>query len=447
MATTTTLSAMLPKFGRRVGAYIGSFSTTTTITTNTSIIATGLRDLGFTDDDVLNDSFLKITSGNNLNEVRLVSDYTGSSGTITVAGTNLTADSGTGTTFEIYRYDPDQLRDSINDAANQAYPALFKRIDDRTHTVAPGQARYARPSSIEPGYIRQVYIVPKIQAKSFSENVINDQNCDMEASSSALTNWTDSANITAAVEVDTTTPNNFMVYRGQYSAKLTCAATSTGTFTLSVTDPTNYESEELNFSIWVYSKYADVVSPMVQIDSDTAVTGTAHSGGGWERLTVSTTSSNVGSTIKVGLSFASNSAIYTVYADEAILTSGSSETPKGYESIVFDWTEEGDNLTFLTAPPSHYNLHIVGCGALETLTAGADTITLEPHRVNLLLDYAALTFFEGELDQTSADDQNAILRQITHYRNKTQNGRGEMVAPSLKKNLLPAGNISSYGVI
>ena len=447
MATTTTLSAMLPKFGRRVGAYIGSFSTTTAITTNTSIIATGLRDLGFTDDDVLNDSFLKITSGNNLNEVRLVSDYTGSSGTITVAGTNLTADGSTGTTFEIYRYDPDQLRDAINDAANQAYPALFKRIDDRTHTVAPGQARYARPSSIEPGYIRQVYIVPKIESKTFSENVINDQNCDMEASSSALTNWTDSANITAAVEVDTTTPNNFMVYRGQYSAKLTCAATSTGTFTLSVTDPTNYESEELNFSIWVYSKYADVVSPMVQIDSDTAVTGTAHSGGGWERLTLSTTSSNVGSTIKVGLSFASNSAIYTVYADEAILTSGSSETPKGYESIVFDWTEEGDNLTFLTAPPSHYNLHIVGCGALETLTAGADTITLEPHRVNLLLDYAALTFFEGELDQTSADDQNAILRQITHYRNKTQNGRGEMVAPSLKKNLLPAGNISSYGVI
>ena len=447
MATTTTLSAMLPKFGRRVGAYIGSFSTTTAITTNTSIIATGLRDLGFTDDDVLNDSFLKITSGNNLNEVRLVSDYTGSSGTITVAGTNLTADGSTGTTFEIYRYDPDQLRDAINDAANQAYPALFKRIDDRTHTVAPGQARYARPSSIEPGYIRQVYIVPKIESKTFSENVINDQNCDMEASSSALTNWTDSANITAAVEVDTTTPNNFMVYRGQYSAKLTCAATSTGTFTLSVTDPTNYESEELNFSIWVYSKYADLVLPMVQIDSDSVVTGTDHYGNGWQRLKVSTTSSNVGSTIKVGLSFASNGSIYTVYADEAILTSGPSEIPKGFESVIFDWTEEGDYLTFLTAPPSHYNLHVVGCGALETLTAGADTITLEPHRVNLLLDYAALTFFEGELDQTSAEDQNAILRQITHYRNKTQNGRGEMVAPSLKKNLLPAGNISSYGVV
>ena len=447
MATTTTLSAILPKCGRRVGAYIGSFTTTTAIAANTSVVSTQLTDLGFTDDDVLNDSFIKITSGNNLNEVRLVSDYTASSGTITVTGTALTSDSSTQATFEIYRYDPDQLRDAINDAANQAFPALFKRIDDRTHTVAPGQARYERPSSIEPGYIRQVYIVPKIESKTFAENIINDQNCDMEASSSALTNWTDSANITAAVEADTTSPNNFMVYRGQMSAKLTCAASSTGTFTLSVTDPTNYESEELNFSIWVYSKYADLVSPMVQIDSDSVVTGTAHSGNGWQRLTVSTTSSNVGSTIKVGLSFASNGSIYTVYADEAILTSGPSEIPKGFESVIFDWTEEGDYLTFLTAPPSHYNLHVVGCGALETLTAGADTITLEPHRVNLLLDYAALTFFEGELDQTSAEDQNAILRQITHYRNKTQNGRGEMVAPSLKKNLLPAGNISSYGVV
>jgi len=449
MATTTALSAILPQLGRRIGSYIGSFSTTTAIGGTgslTVVISTELRDIGFTDDDVLNDSFLKITSGNNLNEVRLISDYTGSSGTITLTGTDLTGDGSTGTTFEIYRYDPDQLRDSLNDAARQAFPALFKRVDDRAHTVAPGQARYARPSTIEPGYIRQVYLVPKIESKTYSENILKDQNCDFEESSSALTDWSDSANITDAVEADTTTPNNFMVYRGDQSAKLTCAATSTGTFTISVTDPTNYESEELNFSIWVYSKYASLVSPIIQIDSDTATSGTAHSGGGWERLTVSATASNIGSTIKAGLTFASNSAIYTVYADEAILTSGPSEVPIAYEAIVFDWSEEGDNLVFNTQQPSHYNLHIVGCGALETLTAGADTITLEPHRVNLLVDYAALTFFEGELDQTSAEDQNAILRQITHYRNKTQNGRGEMVAPTLKKNLLPAAGSTSYGI-
>ena len=52
MATTTTLSAILPKFGRRVGAYIGSFTTTTAIAANTSVVSTELTDLGFTDDDV-----------------------------------------------------------------------------------------------------------------------------------------------------------------------------------------------------------------------------------------------------------------------------------------------------------------------------------------------------------------------------------------------------------
>ena len=449
MATTTTLAAILPKLARRIGSYIGSFTTTTAIGATgslTVVISTELRDIGFTDDDIVNDSFLKITSGNNLNEVRLISDYTGSSGTMTVTGTDLTSDSGTQATFEIYRYDPDQLRDAINDAANQAFPALFKRVDDRTLTGAPKQARYARPTTIEPGYVRQVFYVPRVQAKTFSENILNDQNCDFEESSSALTDWTDTANITAAVEADTTSPNNFMVYRDQRSAKLTCAATSTGTFTISATNPTNYESEELNFSIWVYSRYASLVSPIIQIDSDTATSGTAHAGSGWERLTVSATATNVGSTIKAGLTFASNSVIYTVYADEAVLTAGPSEAPLGYEAIILDWYEEGDNLTFLSPPPHHHNIHVVGCGALETLTSGADTITLEPHRVNLLLDYAALTFFEGELDQSSADDQNAILRQITHYRNKTENGRGEMVAPSLKKNLLPAEGSGYVGV-
>ena len=40
-----------------------------------------------------------------------------------------------------------------------------------------------------------------------------------------------------------------------------------------------------------------------------------------------------------------------------------------------------------------------------------------------------------------------MLRQITHYRNKTQNGKGEMITPSLKKNLLPSGGVTSYGVL
>ena len=434
--TTTTVNTIIPEFADSIGAYVGAFSTTTAVGGTgslTTVISTGLRDIGFTDDDVLNDFFIRITSGNNDDVIRRISDYTGSSGAITITGTDLTGDGSTGTTFEIYRYDPNQLINALNSATRRAFPALYKVVHDRTLTTSYQQYRYTRPSSIMPRYIRQVYLIPKFDVKTYSENILNDLNCDFEESTSSVPDdWVDSANITDAIENDTTDPNNNMVYRGNSSAKLTCAATSTGTYTLSASSPTNYESEELNFSIWVYSKHASLVSAMIQIDSDTATTGTAHSGGGWERLTVSATASNVGSTIKVGLSFASNSAIYTVYADEAILTSGASESPLGSEVRVYDWREEGDYFRFLGTPNSLYQIHVVGAAQLETLdTTGTTTITLEPHQRDLLYSYGAERFFEGELDQTSYEDQTSILRTIQHYRNRRLEGVGEMILPPL----------------
>ena len=62
---TTTLDNLLPQFGRAIGAFIGSFTTTTAIAANTSVVSTQLTDSGFNNDDALNDTFIKITSQNN----------------------------------------------------------------------------------------------------------------------------------------------------------------------------------------------------------------------------------------------------------------------------------------------------------------------------------------------------------------------------------------------
>ena len=100
---TTTLDTMLPGFARYIGAYVGSFTTTTAIGATgslTVVISTELRDSGFTNDDALNDTFVRITSANNDETVRLVTDYTASSGTITVSGTDLTNDSSTQATLK-----------------------------------------------------------------------------------------------------------------------------------------------------------------------------------------------------------------------------------------------------------------------------------------------------------------------------------------------------------
>ena len=89
---TTSLNTMLPAFGRTIGAFIGSFTTTTAIAANTSVVSTELTDSGFNNDDSLNDTFIKITSANNDDTVRRVTDYTASSGTmLVIISTNMLA--------------------------------------------------------------------------------------------------------------------------------------------------------------------------------------------------------------------------------------------------------------------------------------------------------------------------------------------------------------------
>ena len=243
---TTTLNILLPQFGRAIGAFIGSFSTTTTVTTNNSVISTGLRDSGFTDDDSLNDTFIKITSGNNDDEVRRVSDYTGSSGTITITGTTLSADSGTGTTFELYRYDPDQLRDSLNDARLVVFPRLYREINDRTLTLADTQSKYARPSTIQPGFVRQVFEETRIDTNSYGNNLVQTLNCDFETWTNSTTpaDWVNSGFTTITQEEETTSPDNYMVFSGTSSAQFQVAASSVNTALLTVPDGTNYKGED-----------------------------------------------------------------------------------------------------------------------------------------------------------------------------------------------------------
>ena len=40
ISSTTSLATMLPEYARRIGAYVGSFTTTTAIAANTSVVCT-----------------------------------------------------------------------------------------------------------------------------------------------------------------------------------------------------------------------------------------------------------------------------------------------------------------------------------------------------------------------------------------------------------------------
>ena len=419
---TTTLDTMLPQYGRTIGAYIGSFTTTTNIGSGTSVISTGLTDTGFTNNDSLNDSFIRITSGNNDDVIRRISDYTGSSGTITVTGTNLSAESGS-VTFEVYRYDPNQLVDSLNDARVKAFPRLYREINDRTHTSSFYQNRFARPSTIRPHHVRQIFLEPRLDAKTFANNIVGTLNCDFE-NSTISTDWT-ASNITLAAEEETTAPDNFMVFEGTQSGKCTVSASSTATLLMTVPDGTNYVGEEINVGIWVYSRTASRVSAAIQLDSNSVSVGSTHSGSGWERLTHTLVADGVSSSIKVGVSATSGTA-FVFYADNMLATAGPSEIPQSLGIPVEVWREEGDNIRVVEGLSKDRNLLVRGHGILSSVSSGSDTMEIDGEQVHLLYNIAAQSFFQGDIDSFDSSEQTEALRRWAHFRNREAEGIGQM---------------------
>ena len=431
---TTTLDTMLPQFGRYIGAYLGSFTTTTAIGATgslTVVISTELKDFGFTSDDALNDTFIKITSANNDDTVRRVTDYTASSGTLTISGTDLTSDSSTQATFEIYRYDPDQLRDTLNDARLEVFPRLYKEINDRTLTLAGHQDKYARPTSIRQGFVRQIYEEPRIDAKSFANNIVSTLNCDFE-SSTIGDDWTASY-ITLAAEAETTSPDNWMVFSGTQSGKCTVTASQTATLLMTVPSGTNYVGEEINVGIWVYSRTASRVSAAIQLDSSSVSAGSTHSGGGWERLTHTLVADGVSSSIKVGVSVTSGTA-FVFYADEIIATSGQSELPQPIGSPIMGWREETDNIVIHGHKTSaDRQLRVRGMGLLSSVSSGSDTMELEYDQLRILYAHGAMLWFQQDIDQLDTADLNAAQIRYRHFRSLAEQGRGAMAPMPLFK--------------
>ena len=432
ISSTTSLATMLPEYARRIGSYVGSFTTTTAIAANTSVVCTTLADRGFDVDDLLNDFYIKITSQNNDGAIRRISDYTGSSGTITVSGSSLSSDSSTQATFEIYRYDPQRLTDTLQDAAQEIFPRVFVPVYNNTSTAKEFQYNFTRPTSIPRGYVRQVWIEKRLDAKTSTDNILSDQNCDMEESSSSITDWT-ASNITAAVEADTTDPDNAMVWGESQSAKLTVSASSVGQFYLSVTNPTNYEGEELNFAIWVYSKTASRVSAFLQTDSDTVVTGDSHTGNGWERITVTTVANNVSSSIKAGIQISSGDA-FTCYADEAIATSGREEMPRAGRIAVRNWREEDTQIRITEAIPEDHNLMIVGMGMLDFGNLSSSAQEINENNRRLLYYTAASILFQGEIDTVDSTEQQQALNRYNHFRRLVEQMTSAMIPMAMIRN-------------
>jgi hypothetical protein len=443
---TTTLNTMLPQFARTIGSYIGSFSTSTNIAANNSVVSTDIGSL-FPNADDLNDTFIRLLGTTNDDTKRLVTDYAVSSGigTLTVAGAALAAESGS-KTFQIYKYDPSQLIDALNDARIQAFPSLHQRIYHRQHTLSADQHNYARPSDIQPRSVRQIYAEPRLTAKTWGNNIIGDLNCDFE-NSTVSTDWTASS-LTLAAEAETTNPDNFAVFAGQQSGKCTVATGAAGTLLATVPTGTDYEGEEINHSQWVYwtgtpstTNSAEAqIKAAIQFDSGTVATGSvAHSGNGWERLEVNGADESIATSIKVGIYVQNASGSDMVcYTDEAITVAGPSESPQLTGGIVMQWREEGSEIVMPYSLGTNRNLLIVGHGLLSSVSSGTDTMEIDGLQLRYLYNTAASLFFQGDIDQfEDAAQQGIALKTWAHFNNRREEAMvGSMSLIPLRKSVI-----------
>jgi hypothetical protein len=424
---TSTMNTMLPVLARLMGVYRGTYATTTNIAGSSQVlISTNLGNDGYDQDDTLNGWWIRFLGANNLDKIRYIGDYTGSSSTITVKGANLASESGS-TNFELYEgIDPNRLLDALSDAVGPAHPLLYSTQINEVTTTAAGQSLYARPSTIPAGYVREISYIPRLSAKTFANNIARASNVDMEDGTIA-TDWTAESGITISIESSTDSPNNFAVLAGTQSMKLDVTAADK-TVRLSIADPTNYAGEELNFSIWVYSRTADIIKALIQTDSDTIAEGSFHTGNGWEKLTATTVAENVGTSIKIGLHCDNDSGSqFVAYADEAILTAGQSELPSPEPMPLLHWKEEGDNIRISEPMRSGHNFQIKGMGYLTALTStGTSTTEVDTGNQRLLAAFAAREKHMGDIETVDEADQTTASRATARWERIIESGEGAM---------------------
>ena len=130
MATTTTLSDLIDLLSQRIGDYKEE-TVTTAIAANTSVVCSTLANYTNRDDEY-NRYWLYITDKANAGTYRKVSDYTASTGTLTVLGANLTTDGTDKATFQLHKYDRNNKIRAINRATRDTFPTLFRYSRDVT---------------------------------------------------------------------------------------------------------------------------------------------------------------------------------------------------------------------------------------------------------------------------------------------------------------------------
>jgi hypothetical protein len=380
MPTTTWATAF-----RQINQQLGfvQFDTTTNLTTNTNVVSTELADR-FAADDYFIGRFVLIRGANNDEVTRRVTDYTASTGTLVVAGANLSAESGA-TTCELIRFHPDDMKNHFNQAIEEVFPELHA-VRETIRVTGQKQFTFTLPTTHR-GSPTGIFIGKRDAAESLPENLFTNGGFESWTNSTTAASWTLTGGSSAVTqEQETTGPANYAVLQDGSSAKLVAAASTATTLLQTVTPSVGVEGMEINTSIWVYCLTASRVSAQISGTNvtSTPVTGSTHGGTGWELLTVTATTNSAATTFNSGVDVTSGTVL-AMYVDEALCTLGQSEALDREWEPIYNWKwippidggSNGGLLRFYQELPDKRRLRIDGRGQLSSVSADSDTVEID----------------------------------------------------------------------
>ena len=389
---TTAWSTMRQDVLRPLGLITGS--TTTNISSgNANVLDTKLTKRFPVDDYFNNRWYVHLTSGTNSGEIRRVTDYAQSSGTITGGGANWGDNESGSINFELSTFHPDDVKDAYNEAREIVFPDISMVRDIETIVTGLNQYTYTLPSTIR--RVDRVYRGNRRNADSGDNLLLNGDFEDWTNATSPDYWSVTGAGASMNQEAQTSNPENYAVLHGDNSLRLvvpgSTAVTLVQTYdsTLSRYTAVATQGMEANVSAWVYATVASRVSLTI----DGAVQSDTHGGTGWELLKGSQILTQTDTEAAVGLSITSGSAM-AVFVDEAWMTLGQSEMIDVPYSELRNWdhvppaegASNGGVIRFQETLPDKYRIRIVGRDLLTAASTDAGTVEIDGELLHPVYD-------------------------------------------------------------
>lgn len=387
-------------------------STTTGAGSTTTLVDTALGRFG---DDRLIGMFIRITEDVNGNQwaIRRITDFVGSTGTVTVRPA-FSGSTGSGTDYELHRYDPALKFKALDEARIEAVDDLYQLVYDESITTDGQNNVFNIPSSIRLGPIA-VQIEDPIPVE-VDYNFIQDPKGD------STDNWT-AASLTAST-VDRDQTDLLVPKYTETATKMVVAGSTNGTYKQTVANMTNSitaakaADRGMAFGAWVYCTEASRVTLTLE-DDNGETSSSAHGGAGWEFLTLSKTiDGDNATTLTAGFDVSSDTAPVTAYWQNAILMYGD-KVPSYYPADTFYKVRRDDTTQTFTIPQrkitARRQLRLIGKDVLSALGTTAasqvtNTMELDAQNSRLLFAHAAEILFGWEGYRVA--DQPNILRRI-----------------------------------